>query len=412
MRHRTMLPTVFLALLLPLAAAAEEDVPPGWTTTVQRLDGSERRPWYLALVSHASSRHVTLLVAPVSEAGKEGQGIAGESVERSESGDLHQISRWAEQLRKEAEGWKRPSLRQRPPASSHVIGVVRSVAASVTAQNAEHGGGPLKAGDLLFVEDVLTCAAEGVVGIELMGKEDRWFHRWSKAELICGDGARVGLRGTSEAIVLHVHQGTLLATTLTDGLHIRTAHTDIAPDDDTRLLVTVGKVRRSGTGSGSTTAERIAVRAGNVVVEGEATKASVAGGSVLEVAPDGAHRVAPLDEAGWAAAAPQEPAATRDEALRLVVRVQGHWRGQPRNASITLGDDGRWRSYERQTGRSVNKAGAWEPRPGGILELTYVWTPHRSKTTRTDVFRYVLEGDALVRLRPGGAVFLLPPSGN
>jgi len=49
------------------------------------------------------------------------------------------------------------------------------------------------------------------------------------------------------------------------------------------------------------------------------------------------------------------------------------------------------------------------PRPGGLLELSYVWTPHRSKTQKTDTFRYVLDGDALVRLRPGGQVFLKQP---
>ncbi len=399
--HR-LLPSAFLALLLPLAvpAAAEELEPPGWTTTVKRLEGSERRLWHLALVSHESSRHVTLVVAPVSQAGQEGAGGDGERVERSETGDLHQIARWAEQLRKDAEGWKRPSLRDRPSASSHVIGVVRAVTGRATVQNAEHGGGRLAVGDLLFVEDVLACEGDAVLCVELMGKETLWHHRSLEAELAFGSGARVGLRQASDELLVHVHEGTATGTTSADDLRLRTDRTTYAPDVDAAFLLTCK------------TPERLDVRTGFVVVGSEGAKATVAGGSALAIAEDGSRTVAVLDEARWEKLAPQEPACTRTEALRLVERVRGQWRGQPLNASITLNDDGRWRSYERHTGRSVNKGGAWEPRPGGIVELTYVWTPHRGKTQKTDLYRYLLDGNALVRLRPGGAVFLHKTPGN
>ena len=126
---RCLLPLLVLLVALlvffhPQGAMAKagEEAAPGWTTTVRKLEGSERRLWYLALVTHESSRHVTLIVAPVSTIGK----LAGEGerVERSRTGDLQQITSGAEKLRKDAEGWKRPSLRDRPSASAHVIGSV------------------------------------------------------------------------------------------------------------------------------------------------------------------------------------------------------------------------------------------------------------------------------------------------
>jgi len=407
MRHAT-LPCLALLLFSVLPQAFAEETPPGWTTTVKRLEGSQRRLWYLALVTHESSRHVTLVVAPVSAAGTEGAGVDGENIDRSESGDLHQIARWAEQLRKEAEGWKRPSLRDRPPASPHVIGVVRSVASGTTVENAEHGGGRVRVGDLLFVEDVLSLAREGVVGVELLGPEDKWHHRWTKAELVFAHGARVGLRGSSEALSVHLHQGAVLGAAWTDDLRVRTPEVICAPDKEARFYVS-GAVERGESAGQVPAIQRVDVRSGLVLVEREDAKTSVAAGSTLSIAPDGTLRITPLAGASWDRSVPQETPCARDEALRLVARVHGHWRGQPLNASITLGDDGRWRSYERQPGRSVNKGGAWEPRPGGLLELSYVWTPYRSKTQKTDTFRYLLDGNALVRLRPGGQVFLKQP---
>jgi hypothetical protein len=403
----------FACLLLPgRAALAEDDAPPGWTTTVKRLEGSERRLWYLALVSHETSRHVTLVVSPVCRVGQEGRGIDGERIERSESGDLHQIALWAEQLRRDAEGWKRPSLRDRPPASAHVVGVVRSVTGETTVGNAEHGGGRLTVGDLLFVEDVLSVARDGVVGFELLGPEDLWHHRWTRVELVCGHGARVGLRRTSDTLLTHLHEGDLLGRAFSDGVRIRTNRATYAPDDDAAFLLAAGGSTPSELTTVVPRFERLDVRSGTVVVESATAKASVGGGSALAVAADGQQAVTVLDEDRWAQVALREPTCTREQALRTVARAHGIWRGEPRNASITLGDDGRWHSYERHPGRSEKKAGSWEPRPGNLVEFTYVWTPHRSKTPKTDMFRYLLDGDGLVRLRPGGQVFIHQPPGD
>lgn len=395
MRLRLLLLVCFVALLLPRAipADAEDDTPPGWTTTVKQLEGSERRLWHLVLVTDESSRHVTLVVAPVSQAREEGTDDEGMHVERSESGDLHQIALWAERLRKDAEGWKRPSLRDRPPASSHVIGVVRSVEGRATVQNAEHGDGHLEAGDLLFVEDILACTKDGSLGVELLGKENLWHQRRLVATLTFGGGARIGLRVRNDALLVHVHEGTVAGTTSTDSLRLQTDHATYAPDTGAEYLLTCEAP------------ERLDVRTGPVVVVGESSKVEVLNGSSLAFSEDGSHTLAVLDEARWERVAPVARPCARSEALRLVSRLCGTWLGQPRNKRIILGDDGRWRSYERLSGHSVNKGGAWEPRPGGVVELTYVWTPHRSTTPRTDVYRYLLEGNALVKLRPGGVVF-------
>lgn len=409
---RRTLPVVVFVLLLCGAGTgrAGDETPPGWTTTVRRLDGSARRLWYLALVTHEGSRHVTLLVAPVSAAGHEVEGLDDARIERSESGDLHQIAAWAEALRRDAEGWKRPSLRDRPAASPHVIGVVRCSAPATRVENAEHGGGPLAVGDLLFVEDVLSVPEGGVVGLDLLGPEDRWHHRWSRAELVLGRGARLGLRGTSEQLRVHVHAGDVRASAWSDGLRIHTAGAVYAPDEDTTCLVSIGGPAPQARGAETPYAERLDVQAGTVVVEDAGSPATVAGGTSLVVRSDGARRILPLDAPRFQETAPRERLCTRDQALALVARVHGFWQGEPRSASVRIDDDGRWSSYERFTGRSEKKGGSWEPRPGGLVELTYVWTPHRSKAVRTDTFRYLLDGDALVRLRPGGQVFLRKPT--
>ncbi len=394
--------TLVVALLWVAPARAEEQAslrePTGWKATVTRLEGSERQLWHLALVFHEGVQEVTLVVTPCAQAGSEGAGIEAERIERSASGDLHQIALWAERLRKDAEGWKRPSLRDRPPASAHVIGVVRSVEGKAAVENAEHGGKDLVVGDLLFVEDLLRADASGTLAIELLGKEGVWERRFRAAELIFGAGAKVGLRKGEGDWDVHLHAGDAMGVTHADGIRLHTdagvPATTYAPGKDAAFLLT-----RKPT-------DRLDVRTGQVAVQWGATSTAVGEGAALTLARDAAPTVSVADLARWTELAPKERACTRAEALSLVERIQGSWRGEPRNTMLTLIDDGRWRTYERQPGRSVNQGGSWEPLPGNIVALTYVWTPHRSRTKRTDVYRYLVDGASIRQLVPGGPVLL------
>ncbi len=367
---------------------------PGWTVSLRTLDGGERHTWYLALVFHKTPKVVTLVVAPAATAGDEGAGIDVERIERSTTGDFHQITAWAEQLRTDAEGWKRPSLRARPPASPHVIGVLRTRAGSVRVENAEHGGGPVEVGDFLFVEDVLSAGDESAFQVELFGGENLWHFRTVLAALSGGPASKIGLRGTSDALRVHLHGGAIEGRTRSKSLHVLTDRADYAAGPETTFRLA------------HTDEDRLDIRQGTVQATQGGVTSTAIGGSSLTVESGGGQRVLPLDDASWGATSNGTRACTREEARRLVARLHGTWRGQPLNAQLTLGDDGQWRSYERQSGRSVNKAGSWEPRPGGLVELTHVWTPHRSKVSRTDVYRYVLDGEVLRRLVPGGPVYL------
>lgn len=393
----------FLALLIVLGLLAadgvraeETDEPLGWTVSVRRLDGSERRLWYLALVFHKTPKVVTLVVAPAATAGDEGAGIDVERIERSAVGDLHQITAWAERLCNDAQGWKRPSLRDRPPASPHVIGVVRARSDNVRVENAEHGGADLKVGDCLFVEDVLLGPDIASFTVELLGQETLWHTRTVLAELTATRGARLGLRRTGDALGVILHHGVLEGVTRTGSLPVRTDRAEYAVGTDTTFRLTRGAD------------DRLDIRQGTVQAAHAGVTSTVAGGSTLVIHAGGDRRILPFDEAVWRDTPPAAESLARNEALRVVARLVGTWRGQPLNAQLTLGDDGQWRSYERQSGRSVNKAGSWEPRPGGLVELTHVWTPHRSTVPRTDVYRYVLDGNVLRRLVPGGPLYLKP----
>ena len=175
----------------------------------------------------------------------------------------------------------------------------------------------------------------------------------------------MGLRGGSDAPSAHVHAGDVFVRAFGDGVRVRTDRATYAPEAEAAFLLAAGGTTPSEPTTVVPVLERLDVRSGAVVVESAATKASVGGGSALAVARDGEQAVAVLDEARWTRLAPQEPTCTPDQALRLVARVRGVWRGEPRNASITVGDDGRWHGYERHPGRSETKAGSWEPRPGG-----------------------------------------------
>ena len=390
-----------LAALLGAPARAGEaadapgsEAPVGWTVARQTLDGDERRPWYLALVFHKTPKVVTLVLAPAASAGNEGRGIDVERIERSAIGDRHQIARWAERLRMEAEGWRRPSLRDRPPASAHVIGMVGVVRGEARVENAEHGGRMLGVGDFLFVEDVISTAPGAVVGVELVGAENLWHYRTSVAELRLGEHAKVGLRGTRDALRIHVHRGAVEGRTRERPISLRTASVEYAVGPDATFLLVAGDE------------DQLALREGTVQVSHAGAVSTLVGGSSLAVETSGAQRVLPLDEAAWRKAMPPAEACPRDEALRMVDRLQGTWRGQQLNAQLTLSDDGQWTSYERQPGRSITKGGSWEPLPGGLVQLTYVWTPHRSSTPTTEVYRYVLDGKVLRRLVPGGPVYL------
>ena len=393
----SVLPLLFVAALAAGGALADQhpdDPPEGWRVTLRRLEGSERRPWYLALVFHKTPKVCTMIVAPADTAGGEGEGIDVERIERSATGDLHQIAGWAEWLRQEAEGWRRPSLRERPPASAHVIGVVRAVQGGVSVENAEHGGDALAVGDFVFVEDVVS-GGRGFA-LELVGPENNYHFRTGLAALRCPAQSKIGLRGTSQALRIHLHEGVLEGRTEGSGLTVVTDEAEYGAGPESVFLL-----RRKGD-------ERLDLRDGTVLLKRDGTSTTLAGGAAVELGTGAEQRIRPLDEPRWMELLPDEPACTRDEALRIVERACGSWQAQQLNGRITLRDDGTWTSYERHPGRSVNKGGSWEPRPGGLLELTHVWTPHRSKTARTDVYRYLLDGDVLRRLVPAGAVYLKP----